>query len=239
MAGRLSAWEEAYKSVELLWGLEPDHTLRKYASLVPNGNVLDLGVGEGRNALSFAKMGYEVEGVDISQTAVERCVERAKKANLKVKAEVRDLKEIDIPQGKYSLIIAAWVLNFFKKTEAEEIIQRIRNGLKKDGFVYIGVLSINDPGYERAKKSLEVVEENTFFSPKRSSFIHYFTKEEVLSLFASFKVIHYAEGIELDLGHGDPHYHGFIVYMGRCVFRTKSAGVSEQIGHPDGANRPL
>jgi len=56
MAGRLSAWEEAYKSVELLWGLETHHTLREYSSLVPNGNALDLGVGEGRNALFFAKM---------------------------------------------------------------------------------------------------------------------------------------------------------------------------------------
>ncbi|MCL0098968.1 class I SAM-dependent methyltransferase [Dehalococcoidia bacterium] len=208
MVERSSTWEEAYRSVKSLWELEPDHALREYATLVPDGTVLDLGVGEGRNALFFAEMGYEVEGVDISQTAVERCVERAKKANLKVKAEVRDLKEVDIPQGKYSLIIAAWVLNFFKKTEAEEIIKRIRNGLKKDGFVYIGIFSINDPSYERATKSLKVVEECTFFS-------HYFTKEEVLSLFAGLKVIYCAEGMELNLGHGDPHYHGFIEYMGQ------------------------
>ncbi|MCL0049098.1 class I SAM-dependent methyltransferase [Dehalococcoidia bacterium] len=208
MVERSSTWEEAYRSVKSLWELEPDHALREYATLVPDGTVLDLGVGDGRNALFFAKMGYEVEGVDISQTAIELCVERAKKANLKVKAEVRDLKEVDIPQGKYSLIIAAWVLNFFKKTEAEEIIKRIRNGLKKDGFVYIGVFSINDPSYERATKSLEVVEECTFFS-------HYFTKEEVLSLFAGLKVIYCAEGMELNLGHGDPHYHGFIEYMGQ------------------------
>ncbi|MCL0070162.1 class I SAM-dependent methyltransferase [Dehalococcoidia bacterium] len=208
MVERSSSWEEAYRSVKSLWELEPDHALREYATLVPDGTVLDLGVGDGRNALFFAKMGYEVEGVDISQTAVELCVERAKKANLKVKAEVRDLKEVDIPQGKYSLIIAAWVLNFFKKTEAEEIIKRIRNGLKKDGFVYIGVFSINDPGYERATKSLKVVEECTFFS-------HYFTKEEVLSPFAGLKVIYCAEGMELNLGHGDPHYHGFIEYMGQ------------------------
>lgn len=211
----MSAWEEAYRSVESLWGFKPDRVLIEYASFVPKGNVLDLGIGEGRNALFFAKMGYEVEGVDISQNAIERCVKRAKNANLQIKAEVRDLREVDIPQGRYSLIIAAWVLNFFKKTEVEEIIRKIKNGLKKDGFVYIGAFSLNDPCYERAKKNLEAVAENTFYSKKRGSFIHYFTKEEILSLFSDFKVIYHAEGTELDLEHDEPHYHGFIEYMGQ------------------------
>lgn len=215
MMKKLSAWEEAYRSVESMWGLKPDHILLEYASLIPKGNVLDLGIGEGRNALFFAKMGYEVEGVDISQTAIERCIERAKKTNLKLKAEVKDLKEVDIPQGRYSLIIAAWVLNFFKKRAAEEIIGKIKNGLKKDGFVYIGIFSLDDPGYKRAKKSLEVVEENTFYSSQRNSFFHYFTREEVLSLFADFQVIYYAVGTGLDISHGGPHYHGFIEYMGQ------------------------
>jgi cyclopropane fatty-acyl-phospholipid synthase-like methyltransferase len=189
-----------------------------YATLIPKGAVLDLGMGEGRNALFFAKMGYEVEGVDISQTAIERCIKKAENANLKVKAGVGDLREIDIPLGRYSLIIAVRVLNFFKKTEVEEIIKKIRNGLKKGGFVYTEVLSIDDPGYERAKKLLEVVEENTFYSPRRDSFMHYFTCEEVISLFAGFKVIYYAGGTELNLSRGEysePHYHGFIVYMGQ------------------------
>lgn len=52
----MSGWEEAYKSVESLWGLKPDHTLVEYGSLIPKGKVLDLGIDEGRNALYFAKM---------------------------------------------------------------------------------------------------------------------------------------------------------------------------------------
>jgi tellurite methyltransferase len=110
----LSAREEAYRSVKLLWGLKPDHVLVDYGSLVPKGCVLDLGMGEGRNSFFFAKMGYEVEGFDISQTAIERCVRMAKNENLEVEAEGKDLREVDIPKGRYSLIIVAWVLKFFK-----------------------------------------------------------------------------------------------------------------------------
>lgn len=211
----MSAWEEAYRRVGLLWGLKPDPMLIEYAGLVPKGNVFDLGIGEGRNALFFAKMGYEVEGVDLSQTAVERCIRRAEKANLKVEAEVGDLRDVGIPEGRYSLIITAWVLNFFKRKEAEEIISKMKNGLKNDGLVYFAVFSVDDPGHEKAKKNLQVVGQNTFYSKKRDYYIHYYTKDEVLSLFPDLKIIYCAQGTALDLQHGKPHHHGFIVYIGQ------------------------
>jgi|UniRef100_A0A7C6EDI0 SAM-dependent methyltransferase len=212
---KLPTWEEVYRNVESLWGAKPDRILVDYATLIPKGKVLDLGIGEGRNGLFFAKLGYEVEGFDISPTAIKRCIERAKDLNLEIKAKVQDLKKIKIPKGKYSLIISAWVLNFFTKSDAVEIVKKIKAGLTKDGFVYIGVFSIADPGYEKSKKNLEPVDENTFYSPARNYFIHYFTKEEFLSFFSEFKIIYFADGTELDLGHGEPHYHGFIEYLGQ------------------------
>lgn len=213
--GSSSSWEDAYRSVESLWGLKPDRTLTEYAKIVPEGVVLDLGIGEGRNALFFAKMGYEVEGVDLSQTAIERCLQRAEAQNLKVKAEVEDLKETEITQGKYTLIIAAWVLNFLRKTEVYKIVDKIKDGLKKDGLVYVGAFSPSDPGYQRAKKTLKEVEENTFYSEKRKSFIHYFTRNEIASLFNGFRIIYFVEGTGLDIEHGEPHYHGLIEYVGQ------------------------
>jgi len=203
--------------VQSLWGLKPDRALLDYAGLVPKGVVLDLGVGEGRNALFFAKMDYKVEGVDVSPTAVDRCLQRAGAHNLSVKAEVGDLREVSIEQGKYSLVIAAWVLNFFSKSEVEKIVDKMKRGLKKDGFVFVGAFSPYDPGYKRAKENLEEVEDNTFYSAKRGSFIHYFTRGEVDSLFSGLKTIHCVEGLGLDLDHDEPHYHGFIEYIGQRV----------------------
>lgn len=213
--GLSSSWEDAYRSVESLWGLKPDRPLIEYAKVVPKGVILDLGIGEGRNALFFAKMGYEVEGVDISQTAIERSLQRAETENLRIKAKVKDLKEIEIAQGKYSLIIAAWVLNFLRKTEADKIVNKIKNGLKKDGLVYVGAFSPSDPGYQRAKEILKEVEENTFYSEKRESFIHYFTRNEIASFFNGFRIIYFVEGTGLDIEHGEPHYHGLIEYVGQ------------------------
>jgi cyclopropane fatty-acyl-phospholipid synthase-like methyltransferase len=214
MADR-SSWKTIYQGADPPWGLKPDRTLAEYSNLVPKGTVLDLGIGDGRNGFFFARSGYEVEGFDISQTAVLRCLEQAKAAKLKVKAEVKDLRRADITINGYSLIIAAWVLNFFKKGEADVIIQKMRHGVQKDGVVYIVVFSPEDPGYKRARENLKSVEKNTFYSPKMESYIHYFTKEEIVTPFSNFEVLYCAEGLGLDLSHGEPHDHGFIEFLGQ------------------------
>ena len=50
-----SQWDEFYKGAECAWGLEPDWELRAYLEVIPKGKALDLGIGEGRNALFLAK----------------------------------------------------------------------------------------------------------------------------------------------------------------------------------------
>ena len=43
----------------------------------------------------------------------------------------------------------------------------------------------------------------------------YFTKKEILDLFADFKTIMISNEFSLDLSHDNPHYHGTIKYIGR------------------------
>jgi ubiquinone/menaquinone biosynthesis C-methylase UbiE len=80
---------------------KPNRLLEECARFIPKGNVLDLSIGEGRNAF-FAKMSYEAERIDISNNAIKQCIERAKNANPKVKVAVGDLKEVSISEGKLS-----------------------------------------------------------------------------------------------------------------------------------------
>ncbi|MCA1057635.1 methyltransferase domain-containing protein [Rossellomorea aquimaris] len=71
MTGNKGIWERQYDQAEnFLWSLRPIQTLVDYSPLVKEGNVLDLGIGEGRNALYFANKGFEVAGIDISETAI-------------------------------------------------------------------------------------------------------------------------------------------------------------------------
>lgn len=208
-------WDSIYKGYALKWGHKPDHILEQYADLVPKGYVLDVGAGEGRNAIFFAKKGYKVEAVDISAKALEKCRKLAKRMKLTIKTKVVDLKKIEITPEKYSLVICAWVLNFFKKKEIVELIEKMKKGVKINGILYIVVFSTEDPSFAEQRKKLKMAEKNTFYSCRKKSYMHYFTRKELSSSFRDFATIYCIEGMELDIGHGEPHYHGIVEYVGQ------------------------
>lgn len=57
-----NVWEQEYRNEDSLWGFNPNNILSQYVDMLPeSGEVLDIGIGEGRNALFFAKhSGYQL-----------------------------------------------------------------------------------------------------------------------------------------------------------------------------------
>ena len=204
-------WNKKYSEVNQLWGFKPKGTLVQYNSLIPKkGKILDLGVGEGRNALYFSSIGFDVEGVDISEKAIERCKINAEEAKLDIRASVGDIRNIHIQERSYSLIILSKVLNFFNDNEIKNIMRNVKNGLVDGGLIYIDVFDVSDPAYEKSKNQYEEVSVNTFYHPKIKSHMHYFTMTELESHFKGYNTIKLSQTYSLDLGHGEPHFHGTI-----------------------------
>ena len=63
-------WEERY--ADRLWSGEPNRTLVDVVSGLEPGRALDLGCGEGADAIWLAKRGWDATGLDISATAIAR-----------------------------------------------------------------------------------------------------------------------------------------------------------------------
>lgn len=207
-------WEKEYKNVDSLWGFNPNSILSQYVEMLPeNGVVLDIGIGEGRNALFFAKQGFAVEGIDISETAVERCLELSKEHNLNVKAKVQDITSFEIEPNKYSLIILSNVLNFFPDNDIKIIIEKVKNGLHKNGLVYINAFDDKEPGRKKAPEKYEQLAEHTFYNESSNMFLHYFTRSELEGFFADYKTISLSQSYSLDISHGKHHFHSTLEIM--------------------------
>ena len=86
--------------------LEPARFLAENLEILPRGRALDVAMGSGRNAIYLARMGFEVEGIDISSEAVNAAIERSRSAGVSMKARVADL-EVDyrIEKGAYHIIL--------------------------------------------------------------------------------------------------------------------------------------
>ncbi len=74
--------------------------------IVPtSGRVLDVAGGGGRNALWFARRGFDVTLVDISPVAIELAEQRAKEAGVKLTTLVMDLENEPLPDGPWEVIL--------------------------------------------------------------------------------------------------------------------------------------
>jgi SAM-dependent methyltransferase len=70
-------WDERYRSHSHLWSGRPNLRLVEYADELVPGRALDVGCGEGADAVWLAERGWEVTGTDVSGVALERAAEHA------------------------------------------------------------------------------------------------------------------------------------------------------------------
>ncbi|MFX1577532.1 MAG: class I SAM-dependent methyltransferase [Promethearchaeota archaeon] len=208
-------WFDAYQSVVKETGNEPDWTLMEYLPFISSDPVLDLAMGNGRNALFFAKMGFEVDCVDVSKTWVKKCRDYAKEENLKMRVYKARLQTVAIPPRRYSLIIASKILQLLRIVEIEAIAEQIYAGLAKRGILYVRTFSVEHVKRSEKIPQLEQVEPNTYYSPKHQQTYHYFTRDELPTLFPKLKVLYYIDGIEVDRTLKKPRYPWVIEYLGQ------------------------
>jgi len=99
--------------------------------------VLDLGCGQGRDALFIARMGHHVLGVDISRTGISHMLEGAEREALDVRGVVADVVEYE-PPGDYDVVILDRVLHTLKDdSQRLTVLDKASAVTKSGGFVLI------------------------------------------------------------------------------------------------------
>ena len=99
-------WDGRYADREQLWSGQPNGALvREVDGLVP-GRVLDVGCGEGADALWLARGGWDVTGLEVSGVALERAAAHAREAGLSVRWVHGGLVEAALPPASFDLVSA-------------------------------------------------------------------------------------------------------------------------------------
>ncbi|MEU5722350.1 methyltransferase domain-containing protein [Micromonospora sp. NPDC047738] len=103
-------WDELYQQRERVWSGRANAVLAEVVEALPPGTALDLGCGEGGDAIWLAGQGWQVTAVDISTTALDRLTAEAARAGVASRITVarQDLTRT-FPAGRYDLVSAQFL----------------------------------------------------------------------------------------------------------------------------------
>src|ERR1700674_4415813 len=69
---------------------QPNAFLLKSVQSMTPGTALEIGMGQGRNTIAIARLGWDVTGIDISDEGIRQAITEAKKQNVKIRAIAAD-----------------------------------------------------------------------------------------------------------------------------------------------------
>ncbi|MBM6404404.1 class I SAM-dependent methyltransferase [Phycicoccus sp. CSK15P-2] len=103
-------WDERYSEQEGIWSGEPNHALTVEAAGLAPGRALDVGCGEGADAVWLTRRGWEVTGIDPSVVALGRARLHAESAGVRVTWRHGTLAGLDLPAGGFDLVSAFYAV---------------------------------------------------------------------------------------------------------------------------------
>ncbi|TDC83199.1 class I SAM-dependent methyltransferase [Actinomadura sp. 7K507] len=101
-------WDERYRSRDQIFSGAPNPVLVTEITDLPPGQALDVGCGEGADALWLARRGWQVTAVDISQTALRRAAAAATDVDGRVAWARADLATGPPPASAFDLVSAQY-----------------------------------------------------------------------------------------------------------------------------------
>jgi NAD(P)H-dependent FMN reductase/SAM-dependent methyltransferase len=103
-----SMWNESYKTAFAAYGTEPNDFLRAVAGRIPDGPVLVIAAGEGRNAVYLAKRGHEVIAMDQSTVGLKHAAVLASRHGVRLTTIESDLSEFDFGESCWAAVVSIW-----------------------------------------------------------------------------------------------------------------------------------
>jgi ubiquinone/menaquinone biosynthesis C-methylase UbiE len=190
-------FEEKYKmkSTPWSWG-KVERPIKRFLKIIlkeyKNPKLLDLGCGNGWLSIWFAEQGFEVQGIDSSQTAIKEAREKAKKAKLSILFKVGDALKFPYKDELFDAVFDRGMFHHQPKTEWKGYVSGIRRVLNKDGYLYLIVFS--DKSNSRKRKSDRMwhkeKDETGYWT-----YNHYFNREVIKSTFGKyFEIVDEEEG---------------------------------------------
>lgn len=143
-----------HKEFQEDWNLSWKKLLQK-KQFPSQGKMIEFGCGAGNVGIEFAKLGYEVIGIDIAPTAIEWANENAKKAQVDARFFQGNLLEIqEFPEAPFDIVLDGRCFHCIIGKDREQFLKIAHQLLKPGGVLVVNTMcndvpqSIFERGYD-------------------------------------------------------------------------------------------
>ncbi|MBC8495685.1 methyltransferase domain-containing protein [archaeon] len=155
-----------------------------------NGNVLDIGCGNGRNSVLFAKNGFTVHGIDVSESAIKIAKKNAKDNDVKISNQVGSVFRLPYNSNFFDALLDSGCIHHLRKSEWKKYLSSILRVLKTDGHFLLYCFS-NNYGYI---PGISPKSKNRNWTLRNGHYNHFFTDKEIKDTFRKkFDIIYHYE----------------------------------------------
>lgn len=108
--------------------------------------VLDVGCGQGRDALFIARLGHSVVGVDLSPNGIRDLLAMARQESLAIEGIAVDIIEF-APDGDFDVILIDRTLHMLPEKDRLEVLTRLVQNVRSNGWLLISDERSNIQGF--------------------------------------------------------------------------------------------
>ncbi len=165
---------DTYYQTRNLFGKPYPELIEFFTKYSKDHTILDLGCGQGRDAIPLAQLGFTVTGIDNSKVGIEQMNQIAKDENLSLTGKVADIYEFDHFKD-YDFVLLDSMFHFAKNDLDKEtkFIKRIIDNVKKGCLI---IFCIQDTGkkVKILNETLDIIEKRERIADKK----FYYTFED-------------------------------------------------------------
>ncbi len=109
---------------------DPNRLLVEAAGMRTPGAALDVGMGQGRNAVFLAKHGWKVTGFDVSKVGLEQARAAARRLRLPLETVLAGDEQFDFGRERWDMIVIIYALE-------KRSVRRAREALRAGGLLVV------------------------------------------------------------------------------------------------------
>lgn len=200
------SYDDVYRQPGFYWGQDPNRICDQAVNLIPKEEragkrVIDLGCGEGRDVIHFARQGFDAVGVDISAPGLEKLQRWAEEEGLQVSTVKAGLEIFRLAEP-YDIVYSSGTLTYLPPERRREAFENYKHHTRPGGLNVFNLF----------------VEKPFLGVPHDWGADEYFYRSgELLTHYWDWEILSFSEFIFDCNSGGVPHRHAMDVMIARKV----------------------